>query len=136
MTDTPSHLHVFIKLCLAGAMTSAVYFSMLWGGMHLLVLNYLIAVSIAYFVATIVHFLMNRHFTFKAHEGHQMGQLLRYLLLNLFNYLITLFTVWIAVTYFLLSPYVGSLGAIGLTITANYFLGRYWVFKVHTGEIV
>lgn len=125
-----SSLYSLSKFGLVGFSTAAIYFVLMWFLDSALRLPYKVGISIAYVISTIFHFLANRHFTFSASEGHKSSQLLRYLVLWIVNYLITMIVVSFCVETINLSPYIGVCLALLLTTTTGFILSRNWVFKV------
>ena len=125
-----SHVKAFTKFGVVGATTAAIYFSVMWIANAGLGLNYILAVSLAYILSTAFHFIANRHFTFAAAVGHQGQQFVRYLVLWLINYVITIGIVTLCVEKFLWSPYLGVCISVIFTMCTGYALARYWVFKV------
>lgn len=91
-------------------------------------LNYEVSISISYILSVIFHFTANRRFTFKRHDVHFYHQLPKYLCMVLFNYIITLGVMYFIVEVTQLSPYVGNVAAIGMTVMTGYAMSRYWVF--------
>lgn len=129
-SEISSHFLAFLKFGIVGAITAAIYFLVMWVADSMLGLSYIVAVSVAYFVSTAFHFLANRHFTFRS-EGEQHGhQIIRYLVMWLLNYLITIVVVSVSVERFLLSPYIGVCISVVFTVFIGYVLARYWVFKI------
>ena len=124
------HLLGFIKFGLVGVATALIYFFVMWFVGAILEIQYTVAVSLAYFVSTLFHFLANRHFTFGAAHGHRKSQIVRYLLMWLINYLITMVVVGLSVETLHLSPYIGVSVSVLFTMCVGYILGRYWVFKL------
>lgn len=111
-----------------GTMATAVNFvsfTLLW---KLVNLNYQIALSVAYVLSVIVHFVANRGLTFQGHHTHFLRQMPRYLTMLFINYLITLGVTRIVVELMHMTPYLGILLAIGVTVNTSYFMLRYWVF--------
>ena len=125
-----SHFIIFLKFGLIGATTATIYFLVMWIARSLFDLNYIVAVSIAYFFSSVFHFLANRHFTFGAVEDRHEHQLIRYLIMWAFNYMITIAIVRACVERFQFSPYVGVCVAVVFTMLIGYVLSRYWVFKI------
>lgn len=125
-----SHFRAFVKFGMVGAVTAAIYFLLMWAADSMLGLNYIAAVSVAYFVSTVFHFLANRHFTFGATEDRHQHQIIRYIVMWLINYLTTIFIVSVCVERFLLSPYIGVCVSVVFTMFTGYVLARYWIFKV------
>jgi putative flippase GtrA len=127
------HLLDFIKFGLVGLTTSLIYFLVMWFVDAFLGIQYIMAVSLAYFASTVFHFFANRHFTFGAAHGHRKSQIVRYLLMWFINYLITMVSVGLSVETLHLSPYIGVCVSVLFTMCVGYILGRYWVFKLKEG---
>lgn len=111
-----------------GGLTAAIYYalvSILWG---LLGAHHLIAVSVAYVSAVAFHFLANRRVTFEAFRDSPGRQFPRYVALAVFNYLLTLLVVDLAVRVAGLHVYVGTTLAILATLVPGYVGMRRWVF--------
>ena len=111
-----------------GGLTAAIYYALigiLWG---LLGAHYLVAVSVAYVSAVAFHFLANRRVTFDAFHDSARRQFPRYVALAVFNYLVTLLVVDVAVRVAGLHVYVGTTLAILTTLVPGYVGMRRWVF--------
>jgi len=124
--DHKKTMLLFIIVGLVSAFVNIGSFTLLWGMMKI---DYRISVSIAYVAAVIVHFSLNRNLTFKGRSTLSLYQISKYLTMLATNYCITLFIMRIVVEQFQLSPYVGIVAAIGMTMWISYLLLRYWVFK-------
>lgn len=124
-----SHLLALGKFGLVGATTAVIYFVVMWLADAILGLSYIGAVSLAYFVSTLFHFLANRYFTFAAAHGRYESQFYRYLIMWIINYLITILVVGLFVERFHLSPYIGICVSVLFTMCVGYILGHHWIFK-------
>lgn len=91
-------------------------------------IDYMISTSLAYIIATVLHFLLSRHFTFKNINALSY-QIPRYLSTALVNFLITMMVVWSVVNLLLLPAVVGVILAIGASLIIGFFLNRFWVFS-------
>ena len=127
--DLKSHLFAFAKFGLVGSITAAIYFLVVWVADVLFGVPYVLGVSLAYFVSTIFHFQANRHLTFASALGYQRLQIIRYLILWVINYLITMLVVILVAELFHLSPFIGVCISVLFTMCGSYMLSRYWVFK-------
>jgi len=125
-----SHLLAFTKFGLVGTATATIYFFFMWIADVIFELPYIVAVSLAYFVSTVFHFLANRHSTFAAALGSYERQVARYLVMLFINYLIAILIVGLCVERLHLSPYIGVCASVLFTMCIGYVLGRCWVFKV------
>jgi putative flippase GtrA len=124
-----THKRSFSLFALIGGTTAILHlllFSLLWTW---LAFNYLVAVSIAYCAGVLVHFTLNRRFTFRSHGKNLSKHLKKYLTVTAFNFVVTLMIVNFIVKVLLLSPYWGVIFSIGATMMVGYILGRNWVFK-------
>jgi len=131
-TQSPkSHLFAFAKFGVIGAITAAIYFLAMWFIFEFFVLPYFVVVSLAYILSTVFHFLANKSFTFADSSDSHFGQISRYLVMWLINYLITIFIVGFSVETYKLSPYLGVCVSVLFTMCVGYILGRFWVFKVN-----
>jgi len=86
-------------------------------------------VSLAYVLAVVIHFLGNRHFTFKSFQQPVSQQIPRYLVLAVINYFVTISAMYAVVEIFHYSPYLGIIFGIGGTVITGYLLSRFWIFK-------
>jgi putative flippase GtrA len=91
--------------------------------------DYRIGVSVAYLFAITFHFFANRKFTFRATNYNLVDQSIRYVVILILNYLITLIVVSFCVGSFGFSPYLGAVFAIVLTVGVGYFASKFWVFR-------
>lgn len=125
-------LGTVIKFLMVGGFTAVFYFSMFtifWKLMHL---NYKIAVSTAFVIATSTQFFLNRHLTFRCYNSKRIEQIVKYITMVVVNYLITFFVVKSVVELLLWSPYIGIIISIGITVITGYLMSKFWVFKQNT----
>jgi len=118
---------LFIFL-VVGALTALVYFAsfaFLWNLNHI---NYKVAVSISYVLAVVFQFTANFKFTFKSDNRYLFKKIMRYLVMILINYFITLGVVHAVVENLLLSPYIGIVFSVGITVAVSYLLAKFWIF--------
>jgi putative flippase GtrA len=131
--ETPvpsSHFLAFAKFGLVGVTTAAIYFFIMWLAETVFRLPYILAVSLAYFLSTLFHFLANKNFTFAANHVQQkkMTHIFGYLLVLFINYLITILIVALCVEKFHFSSYIGVFISVLFTMCVSY-IGCYLVFK-------
>ena len=122
------HKEAIIKFILAGIITAIMYFSLfalLW---HMLHLNHLIAVSVAYISAAAFHFFVNRMLTFQSNNPQVLLEMSKYIVLIILNYFITILILEVSLR-FSSSPYIGLVLASGITAITSFLISRYWVFK-------
>lgn len=118
----------FITYVIIGFTTAGLYFGSFvvfyhWGHLH-----YIIAISIAYLISMIFNFTANRCITFSHQERKWHLQLAKYLCVALLNYIISVITVHIVVENIHLSPYLGTVCAIGMTVMSGYLFSKNWIY--------
>lgn len=125
-----SNRRAILTFGIIGAFTALIYFllfAVMWEMFHI---NYKIAVTFSYIGSILFHFLMNRNVTFQSTKKSILPQVTRYTLMAAVNYLITIIVVELSVKAFFLSPYVGVLIAVGITVVSGYLMSKVWVFRV------
>ena len=124
-TNNKKSILLFLFVGVVSALVNFTSFTILW---KFAGVNYQIAVSIAYVLSVVVHFLTNRKLTFESDHTHFLLQMPRYLTMIFVNYLITLSITHMVVEMLHLTPYLGILFSIGVTMNVSYLMLRYWVF--------
>lgn len=119
-----SHLSKFIFVGMLTFFVNISLFHLLYGQLFI---DYRFSVSISWIMTVILHFNMNRIFTFRAGEFNIIKHTRRYVLMLGFNYFMTMIVVW-ATVHVLGSPYVGIVISTGLTAVSSFFAMRYYVF--------
>jgi putative flippase GtrA len=96
-------------------------------GAHLLVAN-----TVAYSVATINSYLMNKYWTFAGKSAPEIttSEFTRFVLFNLAGLLLSNVAVFTFAKYVL--PIIAKLGAVGVTFVWNYLTIRRYVFHKPT----
>lgn len=131
-----SHWRSIITFLMVGALAAVINFStfsFFWGFCKI---NYQIAISISYLLSVIFHFTANRRFTFNSHRERFLPQISRYLVMVGINYAITLLVMYYVVAMLHLSPYLGTIAAIGMTVGTGYLMAKFWVFSSKKLHIV
>ena len=123
----------FLTVGAIAAVINFLTFSFFWG---FLKINYQIAVSIAYVLSVVFHFNANRYFTFKSHAMNFIHQIKKYLVMVGVNYVVTLLVVHHVVAVLSLSPYIGSMAAILMTVGSGYLMSKFWVFSTDKKIVV
>ncbi|MGI0026094.1 MAG: GtrA family protein [Nitrososphaera sp.] len=124
-----SNKHTSPSFLIVGCLTALLYFvlfTLLWRMLHL---RYEVAVTVSYTLAVSFHFIANRRITFKSHDQWMLHQLPRYAAMVILNYLITILIVELLVKFLMLSPYLGVLCAVGVTVISGYLISKHWVFR-------
>lgn len=119
----------FVSFAAVGLFTGIIYFVCISVLLELFRADYRIAITIAYAIALVCHFLANRNLTFRGNAGQLHLQLLKYGGMVCINYLTTMGIVIGTVKVLNGSPYIGALLAIGINLLLNYFISKYWIFS-------
>jgi putative flippase GtrA len=126
---TDASLFQPLRFVLVGGTTFVIYF-VLQFLLERMALGPYLALTIAYAIAIIYHFLMNRYFTFRSNavDGGIVAMLPRYAGLVLLNYAAALIFVKVAIS----AGFQTQLGmpmAIGLTTIVTYFFAKAVIFR-------
>lgn len=123
-----THRAQLIKFIIVGFTAFGIYFASFHFIYGMLKLDYKIATSVGYVLAVLTHFSLHRFFTFKAHEQAMTNNVWRYVLMLVFNYLMTLTIVWAAVNIIQTTPYVGLVMSTAVGAAINFFILKHFVF--------
>ena len=99
--------------------------------LYLLGIQLIIANTIAYSVATINSYLMNKYWTFAGRSGRNVStqEFTRFLLFNIGGLALSNVTVFYLAEFML--PLIAKLFAVGVTFVWNYLTIRRFVFRNH-----
>ncbi len=123
---------VFLVVGLSATLLYFSSFSVFWKGLHL---NYMLSLFLAYALTIGFHFYANCHYAFKARSLKALHQqLIKYAIIGLINYGVTVLIVHTVVKLWLLSPYVGMLASLMITPIISYSSYRLWVFVPHSNK--
>lgn len=114
---------------LVGFLTALCYFGVfgvLYSGFKF---QYRMSVSVAYVLAILFHFIMNRNVTFLSKSTRLFPQVFRYIIMTIGNYIVTLAIVTFSTEMSGYSPYIGVFIAVSITLVSGYLLSRFWVFR-------
>ena len=118
----------FFRYGIVGFISACIYMIIIWLLFSLMALHYLLAVGIAYVICNIFHYYGNKKFTFQVRNGIPSRNFIRYLLMILFNYILTLSIVYTMNEYFNVSPYLGAASSIIVTLAIGYLFANKYVF--------
>jgi len=123
------HRGQIVRFVIVGVLTFILYFSLfrfLYGSAGF---DYKVAISLAYIVTVLCHFLLNRFFTFNARQRSLGLHAGRYGLMLVLNYVITLFVMWTVVEIIRISPYFGAVVSTAVTAASSFFVMKHFVFR-------
>jgi putative flippase GtrA len=126
LTNNIRYITSFLTVGIFSAVVNFAVFGFFW---NIIGLPYQYSVSIAYILSVICHFTGNRNITFKNRGPGITFQIAKYLIMVLTNYLITLTIVHAVVEKLYLSPYIGIILAIGITVWTGFLMSKFWVFQ-------
>lgn len=118
----------FIRFLLVGSTAAGINFFSFFICYTLCQMNYKIAVSFAFIITALAHFFMNQKFTFQSKHNDFTTRVLKYILMLLLNYCMSLLIVWCFVHIVGVSPYFGLIGAMGVNAISNYLIMKHFVF--------
>ncbi len=84
------HRWQLIRFCIVGLATFALNYFLVWLLYGKAELDYRIAVTCAYFITVMIHFMLNRSFTYRHKGGAVFPETTKYLMVLFANYLITI----------------------------------------------
>jgi len=125
-----AHRFQLMKYVAVGLVTFGIYFSCFHIFYGVIALGYKLAVSIAYVVTVMSHFLLHRFFTFGAGDQDLVHHTWKYLLMLALNYGISLLAVWVTVEVVKVSPYFGVVASTAATACVSFFVMKHFVFDV------
>ena len=117
----------FFRFGIVGIFVCGVDFAALW--LFKQVVPRLIAVSIAYFLAVAVHFLLNKWWVFESKTTVRTGELGRYVLTVIICWLCTITVVWLALSFLTKNVFVAKALALVPATLMSFLLMRRFVFR-------
>lgn len=111
-----------------GIITFALNYFLVWLLYGVAALDYRIAISIAYIVAVVAHFLLNRAFTYRVQVSSILSQVSNYTGMLIFNYFITIIVTMCTVELYGLAPYWGVVFATIANAVSSFIVMKYFVF--------
>ncbi len=118
-----------LKYLVVGGITFFLYYLFIWLFFNYLEYSYLTAISLSYFIAVSIHFLLNRNLTFNANKSDVKLHLIKYSFITLFNYSIQFSIIYVGYNLLSVNLYISCFIGIIVTIISGYFLMDIWVFK-------
>ena len=119
-----------IKFSLVGSSGYVVNLGIFAVSTQTLSINYRIAAVIAFCFAVTNNFLINRHWTFQAHDGHAGFQAARFFIVSLIGLLINLVLLEIFVSSFGISEVLAQAIAIVIATPLSFVGNKLWSFKI------
>ena len=122
------HKWQLIRFSIVGMTTFVLNFSLVWLFYGKVDLDYRIAITCAYVITVGFHFLLNRSFTYCRADGGVGFDTVKYGMLLIANYLITVSITSATVELFGLTPYFGVVFSASATAFSSFLLMKHFVF--------
>jgi len=85
--------------------------------------------TIAYWITTSLHFILNRNYVFNITNKSIIKQKLKYIFMIFSNYITTILGLYITVNFLKLNPYLNIIFSTLINSIFNYLFMRNFVFK-------
>jgi len=85
--------------------------------------------TIAYWITTSLHFILNRNYVFNITNKSIIKQKLKYIFMIISNYITTILGLYITVNFLKLNPYLNIIFSTLINSIFNYLFMRNFVFK-------
>lgn len=122
-----AHARHIVRYVLVGAMLAVLNLAFLYGVRSWLHPSDAVAVTAMYVFGVIIHFPSHRWITYRAQDRPARPQVLRYILMLIWNF--TLMQAIVALAAHLsISPYLAVIAATGLTVVSNFLVMAHVVF--------
>ena len=122
------HYRHLVYFIFVGGISAAIYFLLLMIFLDYMGVGRRIAVSASFAVSTLFNFMANRNLTFKQKDSSVIKHSLRYVVMLLISYVLTMIIVEIGSSVFNQTVYVGSIVAIFISMFFRFALSKFWVF--------
>ena len=97
---------------------------------ELLGIHYLISIVLAFLLATVMGFVLNRHWSFQKDGTARTREVVRYLIVTLMGIGLSLLATWYLMQQGI-PYYVTMLGIASLMAPLNFVAHRVWSFELH-----
>ena len=118
----------FIRFGIVGVSNTliffVIYYPFLFIGVH-----YIIANFVAFVIATLNSFFLNRKFVFKKADGKKSAQLTRVFFAYGFTVSLSTVMLFLLIDIFGISQYIAPLITFCFTIPTNFLLNKFWAFR-------
>ena len=118
------------KFCLVGFGTFILNLGFVWIFFDLIGFGYKLSITCAYVLTTITHFFLNKFFTFKSVSEGIVLHGVKYILMLLMNYLITIGISAVIVGFFKQTPYISITFSTLFIASFSYLFMRHFVFII------
>ncbi len=89
---------------------------------------YLAATALSQIIAISYNFTLNKQWSFSA-QGNTHKQIARYMILQTWNYLISIGVLFLLVHYVSLDPRIAKIVVVGIVVTWNFLAYKFFVYR-------
>lgn len=122
-------LFEFIRFAVVGSISTVINYSIFFFLFQFAEIHYLLASAIGFVVGIFVSYFLNRAFTFKSSTENKGREFLSYLCVCLVSLGLSIFTLRIAVSFFMINPLLSNVFAICVSTFSNFFGAKSFVFR-------
>ena len=119
VTGKPTHSRI-VLFFLVGALSSLVDIGLMYGCTTYLGIWYLYAAAFSYCCGIVVNFLANKYLTFHDTTQRTGVQFATFFAISISCLVVNLGIVWLAVTFFSLTPFIAKIIATGISFLWSY----------------
>lgn len=102
----------------------------LWFGVSVFDLNYLVVMVFAFLIINPIGFIINRAYAFKDGQVDLGLSITKYSIMALAGLFVSLFLVWLMVEFFRINYMVSNILATMLLLLGNFTIHYFWTFKI------
>jgi putative flippase GtrA len=125
----PHNWYQLVRFTCVGASGYAVNLAVFAASVHLLAIDYRLAAGIAFLVAVTNNFLLNRHWTFDARDGHAGFQAARFFTVSLAAFAFNLLFLLVLVDGFQAAKVPAQAVAIVIATPVSFLGNKLWSFR-------
>jgi dolichol-phosphate mannosyltransferase len=125
----PHNWYQLVRFTCVGASGYAVNLAVFAASVHLLAIDYRLAAGIAFLVAVTNNFLLNRHWTFDARDGHAGFQAARFFTVSLAAFAFNLLFLLVLVDGFQATKVPAQAVAIVIATPVSFLGNKLWSFR-------
>lgn len=117
-----------IRYLLVGFCIFLIYSSLIYFFLNFLNFDYLIGISLSYIISVVIHFYLNRTFSFQVKSKNLRVHMLKYVALLLINYSANMGVCFALVTYYFFTAYWAAILGVVMTTAIGFFMSKLWIF--------
>jgi putative flippase GtrA len=123
-----AHLFKFTRFCFVGVLGTTVDFSVLFLLFEFFNLNLNLAIIVAFLVATINNFYLNKKWTFKNRQPNLINQYLKFLLVSIIGVFLNIVIINSLIYFYDMWYVYGKIIATIFVLFINFFANYTWTF--------